>query len=230
MSSSRKQYEGGILEHFDVTHSNNEFHIEGIPDGDKVIAINDPLARRLADLILHRHDLEFALESLKSVNLVDKSNFIVQESLWRSSIIHLMKCFGDGERFSLSAEKILKTEPSVAKEVFDYFKAIRNKHLVHDENSYAQSLPFAVLNNGKKIYKVEKIVCMGAWVRTLEQANYSNLNMLLSKILSWVISEFDTLAEKITSDLEAKSFEELSSMMPAKFEKPKIEEITLKRK
>jgi hypothetical protein len=63
-----------------------------------------------------------------------------REAMWRSAIVHLLKCFGDHEaRFSLQPRQVYRGEPPEAIENFEYFKGLRDKHLVHDENSYAQT-------------------------------------------------------------------------------------------
>ena len=79
--------------------------------------------------------------------------------------------------------------------MFDYFKNLRNKHFIHDENSYAQSLPGAVLNKGNKPFKIEKIICVNTVAETLEQENYSNLQLLIEKARDWVDKEFEALFE-----------------------------------
>ena len=108
---------------------------------------------------------------------------------------------------------------------FNYFKSLRNKHLVHDENSYAQSIPGAVLNNGKKEYKIEKIVCFSAIGATLEQGNYGNLKLLIQKARTWVISEFDALCESLAAKLESESYEKLLARDALTCRVPTIDDI-----
>lgn len=82
-----------------------------------------------------------------------------------------MKCFGDaGARFQLDAARVYRGRPADALTAFTYFKDLRNKHMVHDESSYAQSVPGAVLNDGSQPHKVEKIVCLSMIGHTLEPA------------------------------------------------------------
>ena len=144
------------MEYFSVSKTEASFHIEGIPDAVKIITINNPKAKRLADLSLHKEDLEFADACLDALNQTNE-NPIVREALWRSAIVHYMKCFGNGIRFQLTPKKIYKSESPEALLAFNYFKVLRNKHFIHDVNSYAQSIPGAVLNNGTKDYKIEEI-------------------------------------------------------------------------
>lgn len=94
---------------------------------------------------------------MKEINLIPVEKHIVRQSLWRSAIVHFGKCFGkSASRFQLNPNAIWKGNQS-ALEAFKYYKDLRNKHVVHDENSYAQSIPGAILNNGKKPYKIGDI-------------------------------------------------------------------------
>jgi hypothetical protein len=216
------------MESFEINHTDKGLKIEGIPDAHMVVKLQSQNAQKIADLCLHKHDLEFALSSLEAINTI-ADNHHIREALWRSAITHFFKCFGKSERFRLQKEDVLAKEEPMALEIFEYFKALRNKHFVHDENSYAQSLPCIVLNNGNKSYKVEKIVCLATLIPTLEQSNWSNLRNLISKTLIWVIYEFDALTEKETVELEAMSYEQLTNMNPAVWKKPTVEDVYIKR-
>jgi hypothetical protein len=140
-----------------------------------------------------------------------------------------MKCFGNSARFQLSERRIYKSEPEEVLIAFEYFKNLRNKHLIHDENSYAQSIPGAALNNGAKNYKIEKIICLSALGVTLEQDNYSNLKLLLSKAKAWVASEFDSLCERITESLEKECYEDLIARDAITYRVPTVDEISHSR-
>jgi hypothetical protein len=216
------------MENIKLSKAGEHIHIEGFPDAVAVVALVGHKARRLADLALHQADLEFANECLDCINHVPEEPHSIREGLWRAAIIHYMKCFGDGARFQLAAESIYKKSPQ-ALENYRYFKALRNKHFVHDENSYAQANPGAILNDGTKSYKVEKIVCSVVLAETLEQDAYANLKLLISHALAWVVAEFDALCVQLTNELDAKSYEELASMPTLTTEPPKLEEITTKR-
>ncbi len=48
------------MEHFEITKTPEGFHIEGFPNAVKVLRIDGPKAQRLADLALHKADLDFA--------------------------------------------------------------------------------------------------------------------------------------------------------------------------
>jgi hypothetical protein len=198
------------MERYQVSRTDSGLQIEGFPDGVRAIALEGPRAQRLADLALHKSDLQFAEDCLDAINSVPEEPGAIREALWRSAIVHFFKCFGDaGVRFQISAERVLKGEAPEAMVVFKYFKSLRNKHLVHDENSYSQGIPGAILNDGSKNYKVEKIVCFASAAVTLRPENFSNLKLLVQKAHAWVIAEFDRMCEVLTEELEAEPYDEL---------------------
>ena len=213
------------MEHYTISKTEAGLHIEGFPDAVKVVSIDGHEAKRLADLSLHKSDLEFADACLDAINQAPEEPNVIREALWRSAIVHYLKCFGNSVRFQLAPKKIYKSEPPEALQAFNYFKSLRNKHVVHDENSYAQSIPGAILNNGTKDYKIEKIVCFTAIGSTLEQGNYGNLKLLTQKAKVWVVSEFDTLCERLTANLEKESYDELLVRESITYTAPTVDEI-----
>jgi hypothetical protein len=225
----RHKRKGWQMEFYSTSESEHGLQIDGIPDGSKVIAINGYKAHRLSDLALHQQDLRFSLEALDTLNQAPNDSPFIQEALWRTAIIHFIKCFGEGARFQLSAPKIYKGKPPEAIEAFTYFKALRNKHVAHDESAYAQSVPGAVLNDGSKPYRVEKIVCFSARAATLVQGNFANLRLLVSDALSWVNAEFDKLCNELTTELEALSDDELATKGPLQYRVPTVDEAFTKR-
>ena len=214
------------MEQFDISRSESGLHIEGFPNAVKILRVEGPRAKRLADLALHRADLDFAENCLDGINQVPEEPHFIREALWRSAIVHVLKCFGDsGARFQLSAETVLRGQPPEAMMAYNYFKGLRNKHLVHDENSYAQSIPGAILNKGDKENKIEKIVCFSAIAGTLSQENYSNLILLIHKARSWVVAEFDQLCDVLTKELEKEPYEKLLGKDSLSYRVPTIDEI-----
>lgn len=200
------------MEHLSISKIEQGFHIEGFPDAVKVLRITGPKSQRLADLALHKADLDFALEFLTSINQVPEQPYVLRQALWRSAIVHFIKCFGQSEaRFSLDPKQVYKGD-SEAFEPYEYFQSLRNKHLVHDENSYAQCLPGAVLNKKGMDHKIAKIVCLSMIGDTLGQENYSNLHLLVTRAREWVIAQFDELCAILTSEFESKSYDELLAL------------------
>lgn len=218
------------MEYFAKSETDAELHIEGSPDGVKVVRIDGPRSQRLSDLALHRDDLEFAAACLDELNTAPEAARIIREALWRSAIIHFIKCFGDSRgRFQLDADRIYKAEPPEALAAFAYFRDLRNKHMIHDENSYAQGHSGAVLNRGDKEYKVEQIVCLTLVASTLEEANLINLKLLIGKAQAWATSQFDSIRDLLAKELEQVPYEALFAMKTLTFRVPDRTEINKTR-
>jgi hypothetical protein len=218
------------MEYYQINKTGKALHIEGFPNAAKLIQIRGRKAKRLADLSLHTNDLEFAVESLETIKAVGDEPKIIRQVLWYSAIVHFFKCFGDNSaRFQLSAKNIYGGDIQ-KHDVFKYFKSLRNKFLIHNENSYAQCIPGAVLNKRHHPYKIEKIVCLNALADTLNETNYSNLNLLIQKAKLWVVHEFDKLCDILTKELEAEPYDDLLSRESITYRAPTANEIHDKKK
>ena len=213
------------MEHFEITKTSEGFHIAGFPDAVKVLRLDGPKSKRLADLALHKSDLDFALECLEQISKVPEQPYVLRQALWRSAVVHYMKCFGNSEsRFSLVAQQVYKSDEG-AVEPYKYFDSLRNKHLVHDENSFAQCLPGAVLNKKEMNHKIAKIVCLSVIGDTLVQENYSNLHLLITRAQQWVVAQFDQICDVLTKDLELEQYETLLEREGITYTAPRVEEI-----
>jgi len=217
------------MDRFNIVKSGTELQILGLRDAVKLLSIeNHSQAQRLADLGLHRVDLEFAYGSLEELKKIPIEAIIIRQALWRGAIIHFIKCFGDNKRFQLDIHEIINGEPDGI-EVFEYFFKLRNKHIVHDVNAYAQCLTGAALNAGDKEYKIEKIISLTMVGETCEPANYDNLKLLIGRTLLWVNAEFDKICNSISRDLEKETYEVLNSRKTVQYRVPKVDEIGTKR-
>ena len=217
------------MEYFSITKTDAGLHIEGFPDAVKVIRVDEPQSKRLADLSLHETDLAFAAECLEMINQVPDERQVLRQMLWRAAIFHYIKCFGKNRsRSSLSAEEIYK-EDAGGLSTFNYFRTLRNKHVAHDDNPYSQSLPGAILNRHDKSYKIEKVVCLSVTADTLNQSSYSNLNLLIETTKAWVASEFETLCQAVMDELETKPYDELYGREAITYRKPTVFEMKKNR-
>lgn len=200
------------MENIALTHNERTFHIDGFPDAVKLLKITGPKGRRLADLALHKMDLDFTLECLETINRTPIEPYILREVLWQSAIVHFIKCFGRSEaRFSLDP-KVVYNGDAGAVEPYKFFLSLRNKSIVHDESAYTQCLPGAVLNKDGLNHKIAKIICLSVAGATLEEGSYSNLHLLATSARKWVVSQFDKICDTLTEELEARSYNELLTM------------------
>lgn len=145
------------------------------------------------------------------------------------SITQYMKCFGSSaSRGQLSAEKILKGA-ALGLEIHNYFKDLRNKHIIHDENDVAQCWPGAAINNGEKSYKIEKIITFSLTADTLLKESYSNLDKLITMSLDWVKDEYEKVCISLTSELETVPYQDLINRESVAHRKPEIDDVGIAR-
>jgi hypothetical protein len=141
-----------------------------------------------------------------------------------------MKCFGSSaSRSSLPEKKILKGRPPEAAMVFEYFKNLRHKFIVHDENAWSQAIPCACLNDGTKEHKVEGIVCLGLIGDTLDPTNYRNLKMLVDTALTWTANQFDVVRDQLKGELEKVPYGDLIRRESPRYRAPEWNEVSNKR-
>lgn len=219
------------MEHYEMTQNGGELSINGIPDAVCIKKLPISLGKVLSDFSMHQGDLQFAkhnLDSINKVGVVDDS--YLQETLWRSAIIHFIKCFTSStSRGQLSFEKVYKGKPVEAKEAFDYFKNLRNKTIAHDENAYSQSISGVALNNGCKNYKAEKIVFIRISAQTLVNDNYANLNLLVSNALDYVNNKLEEMFNDITGKVELMSYDNLMKLDDVHYNVPTLEDVAKSR-
>ncbi len=213
------------MEHLTFTVTDRQFHLEGFPDAVKIVRLTGPKAQRLADLMLHQEDLDATLYYLDAINHVPDQDHRLREILWESAIVHLIKCFSDSEsRFSLNTAQAYKRDAG-ALQAFKYFESLRNKHIVHDDNSYTQCLVGTILNKREVSPKIAKVIASPIVASVLGQENYQNLHLLATQARTWVVAQFDALADVITRELETKSYEELLAMDNIVYTTPGVSDV-----
>jgi hypothetical protein len=205
------------------------YQIDGIPDAVKLIGVDGPIARRLADVGLHRSDLRFAKDSLESVNRAADAR--MQEALFRCAILHYFKCFLDtGLRFQLDAALIYRDRPPAAMMNFQFFKDLRNKSFSHDENAYMSSCVAAAINAGTKPYKVEHVTPLVATFNVLGPDSYNNLMILIDHAERWLAGQADKCIALIRKDLENTPYEELAARPGPQHYIPTVEDAAKARR
>lgn len=177
---------------------------------------DDPLARRVAHLALHKADLQFAGEFLDALERLPQYHDKAKVGLWRSSIVHYFKCFGDaGHRFQLDPKAVYKDRPPELLRAFELFKSIRNKHIVHDESTYTQCAVAAALNDGTAgETKVERVVALVGALEVRNQENMSNLRALISYADEWIREQLEELITILKRRLNERPYSELAARPP----------------
>lgn len=238
------------MEQFGIRIEGNKFVVDGLPEGVvKVVSFSQLLpaqSSQLSSLAGHRLDLTFAKTCLNLINAADGAG---QKGLWRVAVIYYCKCFSQTNkrgtpdqaveadqapsinrpgRRPLDPKKVLRGDEQ-GQEVHRYFMALRNKHLAHHENNWLQATTTVAIASPGKGYNVERVMCTTFEANSLEQANFSNLFLLIENVLSWVNSQYDQLCAHIINKLEGMPRETLLSQPNITYQAPKAEEIHLSR-
>jgi hypothetical protein len=208
-----KSREESSMKPLTITFRDNQFHIEDYPNAEKLVRLDHPDARRFTGLALHQSDLDFAIGCLEAIDLTPPEPAVIREALWRSAIIHVLKCFDDkASRLPALDANTLYGGEAVAVQVYDYFKKLRNKHLIHDENAWIQCQAGIVLNKKEEPRQVADVSYFALRICTLNKGNFGNLMLLATKAREWVLHELDRLHEVIMADLASADCDALRSL------------------
>lgn len=108
--------------------------------------LSGPIAKKVATLSLHHFDISFCERILRehSSKFVDEYNDLTL-ALWIAVLSKFMSCFQNSKaRPRLDPRKVYGAN-SAALQDFELLLDLRNKHIIHDENSYYNVVAFAWL-------------------------------------------------------------------------------------
>lgn len=156
----------------------------------------------------------------------------VREAVWRSAVVHFFKCFGDNKsRFNLSGDGVFKAAPPGAKDSFEYFLDLRNKHFVHDENTLSQAMVgIAVLEGRGQPVVVEKITCMTARYPTLDGRFLETFAALVAYADHWVTQQFEMTEKALKAVVEKMPSEEVLALQEPHAPLPTLADVKTPRK
>ena len=198
------------------------------PTAERAIKLTGGRATRFAHLALHLHDLKFAGECLLQLRSETQFPDIARETLWRSAVVHYLKCFGQSAaRFSLDPKTIF--EPGLPQQVHQYFKDLRNKHLVHDENPYLQALPTGIIGHLGDVPKVQDLLVLTFSGDTLSPNNLDNLDLLIGTAHHWVKAAFEKAKASVREELEEVDHAELLTRERSNYRVPAVEDLSTRR-
>lgn len=209
----------------------NQLHIDDFPDAIAVVQPNQPISEcaELARLALYSHDLTSADRVLDALNSL--ADFSIRSDLWEFAIVKVTKCFKkSNSRKPLSAETIFG-DNALALVCLKYFLSMRDKFIVHDDNTYMQCDVGLIIGAEGKSYSIEKVITPTFQAITLSQENYQNLKLLIAHAKIWIETEYDRLANLITEHYERVGRESLLKFPPmTTTPKMSAEDVHLNRK
>ncbi|HEV8536322.1 MAG TPA: hypothetical protein VGR87_11490 [Candidatus Limnocylindria bacterium] len=191
--------------------------VDGFLGPGRAVRVRTEIGRRFADHELHLRDLNFALGCLDA--LASEADPVRRQALWESAIVHFVKCFSRDIRFVLVAEEIWSDDPEGLKG-FRFFRDLRNKHVIHDENSYADCATCVVLPDRRDLPRASVVFSFFAKFEVLDSEHMTRLRALIERTRSWADARKDTLVEELMEELEGQSDEALERLEP--FVVPKL--------
>ncbi len=164
-------------------------------------------ARYLANLVGIEYDLMTAIEWCNQFGelMSDRDKCWLVEPLTTAILIRFMRAFGGGKRYP-NTKHILSILSREKKEQYEYFKAVRSKHVAHSANEFE--------NNQVKAYYIEGDANNG----------FNSIGLSCDRVVGLSSDEIDnirnicqTLMAKVKSEIEAekKKLLELTSAYAA---------------
>lgn len=197
------------VEHLSLERTEQGFRLVGFPDAERLVRLDPGDEKAMADLHLHRVDLDRTQRCLECL-FEGPVEELVAEALWTTALVGFFKCFmHSASREKLVFEDVYAGQEDIVRVVFDYLKALRNKHVVHDENAWNDALPGAVVNKEGVEPKIAQVVCTTIVGSHMEDGNLSNLKKLNELALAYTEARVDELGDQITARLEQLTHAEL---------------------
>ena len=212
---------------------NNTIHILDGPPADQVLELpDDRVVKRLKDMLLHWNDLMEAKLCLESFN--SKNADIVNRALAQNAIVLFYKCFGKSEfrDNSLKKDKILAGFPPAAKDVFNYYKNIRDKFIAHDASRHSQAMVGIALDTKKTPPFVDNIHMMATteMFKTKEEIDgLQSFYRLVLVTLKWTEDTIDKLSDTINETYQTLPLAYFKDFAPLRLSAPSEQEMFKKR-
>ena len=215
------------MEYLNVQHEEGQgFKLTDFPDAVRVGQLKGEKAKELAGITLVISDLN---EVSQCLELLIKNEFSPKhkEIVFHLAVVSLLRSYSSknkARQFYLDIKDVLKDDFE-GQEYFKFYRHLRDKHIAHDENSLRNCDVGFILNPESAPYKIEKIITFSTSYLICDNVQISNLKLLTEFSLEYCRGKYDILTTQLTNELEAKSFEELSSYPELNHTKPSLEDI-----
>jgi hypothetical protein len=122
----------------------------------------------------------------------------------------------------LSAQRITqKLDPgrvfgtgTAARASFDVLKDLRNRYLLHDENDWMQTVPYAIYadagNDRPTLGDINCVVLEGTDI-----AHIGQLRTVVDAACDWITQQIDSHTKAIRADLQGRTYSAVAAMPPA---------------
>jgi hypothetical protein len=143
---------------------------------------------------------------------------ILRWALRHAALVATYKCFGGSRgRASLKRDDIY--DEGDQRDTFDYFKNLRDKHIVHDDNDHAQA-HVGVLKKPGVEPTVTEALSFTLFGSMVGQQNTASLRCVVDKAIQYVESEIDAVSDMITDSMNQMSYDDLDALPGITASKP----------
>lgn len=216
-----------IVAHTDgVTPLHLNLPIPKTPGAAKIVRVPEPLAKPLAHLLLHEHDLKSAsvflaeFENLGGAAYADDTSTTVgATALWYAALNAVMKCFSkSNRRVKLDPAAIFgeTSEGNEDRNAFNILKSLRDKNIAHDDNDWLQAMPAAILSEPGNATKVIDMTFAIVNVDSAYPENIERLRFVVTKCGTWVHEERLKETKHVRSTMESWERDELFALPDAR--------------
>ena len=188
------------------------------------------IARQLQAIALHELDLRFCRYCLTQLASVDKEQQSdLAEAFWISCIARFYKCFGNSRaRTKLSEKKIFKGKPE-AQLAYKFFSALRDKHIIHDENPYSQAVVAVAINPSEAPDLLKGVGAMTIPLYIINENNVKRLSELIDSTYAWVLERQAELVKLLTETYSQRTRDQLLALPDLTVNKPEDDDVYLSR-
>lgn len=209
---------------------NHQFIIEGniVPGSIAVELPDGKLKNQFVSYFLHKADIEAGIDFLNCISL--NNHVRANEGLFTAALSMLIKCFQSAESRVMIDENAFKRYAPNAADDFDKYKAWRNKHFIHDENSMIETTAFLLVAPESHIELfggLPSVVWHKAPINYIAEGHI--LYEVMQSVWKFCASKIDQLGEKITGQYKDKTRDELLLLKRANIKLATLKNPTQKR-
>ncbi len=190
------------LEPIAIKLLNGNFHIDGYPYATSLKKIPPtPFGSHLADLRLHQLDMIFCKNAFQKFGtLLSSTDYSLELDIyWIAILTKFYSCFKKSKaRTALKKQDVFKNDMN-ALQAFNSLEAMRDKHIVHDENPLNTSISCVVLGDCNKIIDVFSLMMKA---HHPDNGTAQNLYNLIDHTIKYVNFEIDKCIKECFKWLE----------------------------
>ena len=206
------------MKFLDFSVDGDTWHIEDYPDAVAVVEVEGRLAARMGHLMLHMHDLDLAGTFAQRIVNDPDIDPDLMTGLLHAGIMHFCKCFGSSSSRGQLPPSLFPAGD--ARDAYRDISALRDHHLVHDENSLSQARVGAVVNAEGAAKNVADVIAFGITARIVSAQLAQNLINLVVIALAYVHEQIDVISARLVEELNAETRESLLARPPITYVPP----------